>query len=165
MEVGLLMAVKNAKIDFNESPLIDEMLSKIVVRTNPFILLDGKYIPNKTKRQPFDPERIISSLMLESKISRDLAVDITLDIIRFLIQNEIKFVTAPRLREISVFFYERRGMELESTYITRIGFAPYDLDRIFKEVSDERERMEVIYRKISNERLALKKLRQDIKES
>jgi ribonucleoside-triphosphate reductase len=75
----------------------------------------------------FNPENIVNSLILETKISRDLALDIAIEVVEKIAASGIKYLTGANIRSFCISVLAERGLEKESILYTRIGIPMYDI--------------------------------------
>ena len=91
----------------------------------PFIL------KKNSKKETFDQKRIYDSLLKETNISEENAKKVTDNVVRFLVNINLKLITAPLIREITNVQLLKLGLEKERLENTRIGFPRYDLTQIY----------------------------------
>ena len=75
----------------------------------------------------FMSENIVGSLMLETKISKDTALDIAIEVVEKIVASGIRYLTGPNIRSFCISVLAERGMEKESILYTRIGMPMYDI--------------------------------------
>lgn len=91
----------------------------------PFIL------KKNSKKEIFEPNKIYDSLLKETSISEENARKVTDNVVRFLVNINIKLITAPLIREVTNVQLLKLGLEKERLENTRIGFPRYDLAQIY----------------------------------
>jgi len=119
-------------------------------------------LPNVLKkgsvRQDFNPEKIYDSLVKETSLTLEQAMQITEDTTRFLVSKKLKLITAPLIREIVNFQLLSRKFEKVRLEYTRIGFPFYDLGKIVDNGLEVEDAKELIYQHVKQEYKAVKEL-------
>lgn len=109
--------------------------------------------------QEFDPFKIHESLGNETSLTFEERVTTTQEVVRFIVSNRIKLLTAPLIREIVNVQLLHLGFEKSRLLYTRIGFPYYDLDCILRDTTLTREqKREVVFSHVLIEYEAVKEL-------
>jgi anaerobic ribonucleoside-triphosphate reductase len=82
---------------------------------------------------PFEIEDIINSLILETKMSTEMAVDITNKVVNKLLSANMKYLTGGFVRELCNTIMAEEGLEKERIKYTRIGLPIHDITRIISD--------------------------------
>ncbi|MHA1268822.1 MAG: anaerobic ribonucleoside-triphosphate reductase [Candidatus Helarchaeota archaeon] len=91
---------------------------------------DENYIPVRTSGytiEHFDKNKIIQSLIKEAAVPEDLAEEIAVETEERLLKANIKYLTAPLIREAVNFILIEKGYENYRHSLTRLGLPPYDI--------------------------------------
>ncbi len=94
----------------------------------------SKFLPLVRTRKgefTFLPGFIYRSLLKETELTKGDAKKITEQVTRFLINANLKLITAPLIREAVNVHLLKLGFEKARLQYTRIGFPFYDLQRLF----------------------------------
>ena len=96
--------------------------------------LTPKVIDKTLKSKEFDAVRIYESLLIETDLFGIQAKFITQEVTKFIISisGDIKFITAPMIREIINVILLQHGYEKERLQYTRIGLPYYDLENLYE---------------------------------
>ena len=89
-----------------------------------------KVMNSKLELVRFKHELIIESLLLETDISREEAIRVTLDVVRRLVGSNLKILTAPLIRELTCSSLLLTDMELYRFQYTRLGFPYFDYGKM-----------------------------------
>ncbi|MBS7612701.1 helix-turn-helix domain-containing protein [Candidatus Bathyarchaeota archaeon] len=85
--------------------------------------------------EEFDRFRIVSSLVKEAQVPLDLAESISLEVERRLVNLQVKYLTAPLIREIVNAVLIEKGLEEYRHRLTRLGLPVYDVIKTFEKAS------------------------------
>ncbi len=104
-------------IDFSRSEIIKE----IPVRTSEYAI------------EHFDRSKITESLIREAKVPDDLAEEIAKEAEEQLMNANIKYLTAPLIREVVNGILVLKGYEQYRHNLTRLGLPPFEITRLIKD--------------------------------
>jgi len=104
-------------IDYSRSEIIKE----IPVRTSEYAI------------DQFDRKRITESLIREAGVPNDLAEEIAKETEEQLMNAEVKYLTAPLIREVVNSILVLKGHEQYRHKLTRLGLPPFEILRILKD--------------------------------
>jgi len=82
-------------------------------------------------------KRIVSALLRETSISKELAKQISLDAEQTIKNSKVKFITAPLIREVVNEKLIEYGLEEERKQHTRLGSPMYDVEEIITQRNKE----------------------------
>lgn len=85
--------------------------------------------------EEFDRLRIVNSLVKEAQVPLDLAESISLEVERKLVSLQVKYLTAPLIREIVNAVLIEKGLEEYRHKLTRLGLPVYDVVKTFEKAS------------------------------
>ena len=85
--------------------------------------------------EEFDRFRIVNSLVKEAQVPLDLAESISLEVERRLVNLQVKYLTAPLIREIVNAVLIEKGLEEYRHRLTRLGLPVYDVLKTFEKAS------------------------------
>jgi len=85
----------------------------------------------------WDRERIIRALLRETRIAKELAEKISLEVEQMVVDSKIKFITAPLIRELVNAKLIEHGLEEERKQHTRLGMPIYDVDQMIAHKNKE----------------------------
>ncbi|MEM2428404.1 MAG: helix-turn-helix domain-containing protein, partial [Candidatus Bathyarchaeia archaeon] len=85
--------------------------------------------------EEFDRLRIVNSLIKEAQVPLDLAESISLEVERRLVNLQVKYLTAPLIREIVNAILIEKGLEEYRHRLTRLGLPVYDVVKTFEKAS------------------------------
>ncbi|MBD3230693.1 MAG: hypothetical protein GF329_21115 [Candidatus Lokiarchaeota archaeon] len=100
------------------------------------------YIPVRTSGytiEHFDKTKIVDSLIREADVPQDLAESIASETEERLIKANIKYLTAPLIREAVNFILIESGYENYRHKLTRLGLPPYDISQILTREKSTKE--------------------------
>jgi ribonucleoside-triphosphate reductase len=103
---------------------------------------DENYIPVRTSGytiEHFDKKKIVDSLITEASVPEDLANEIAAETEERLLKANIKYLTAPLIREAVNYILIEKGHENYRHSLTRLGLPPYD---IFKNLTRKKDMIE-----------------------
>ncbi|MFW9800352.1 MAG: hypothetical protein ACFFD9_07945, partial [Candidatus Thorarchaeota archaeon] len=80
--------------------------------------------------EPFDVDRIISSLVLEAQLSEANAQLVALRVMDRIVASGIEFLSGPLIREMCNSVLAELGLEKERILYTRVGVPMYDLNQL-----------------------------------
>lgn len=100
---------------------------------NPEDLLPNKVETTDGKISPFDPERIIYSLMEETGLDKDRSIQATTNVLRKLGGLGLDFIAAPHMRELVCGELTSMGLHQYRNRYTRLGLPIYDIKRMLTE--------------------------------
>ncbi|HIP25036.1 MAG TPA: anaerobic ribonucleoside-triphosphate reductase [Archaeoglobus profundus] len=83
--------------------------------------------------EKFDKNKIVDSLIKETGISKELAEEIANDVENTILGLNLKYISAPLIREIVNVKLLERGLEKERLNYTRLGVPVYDVTNIIEE--------------------------------
>lgn len=89
--------------------------------------------------QPFEPNKILESLLKETSLTIDQAELITRASTQFIISTNIKFLSGPLIREIVNVQLLQYGFEKARLEYTRIGKPRYELKKLIENNSGKEE--------------------------
>jgi len=92
--------------------------SKLLVRTS------------KPGLEPFDPQKIVSSLIREAKLPRSLAEDIAREVESRLSKMPVKYLTSTFIREMVNAVLAERGLDDVRLQVMRLGLPVHDVHQI-----------------------------------
>ncbi|TFF89209.1 MAG: hypothetical protein EU549_01375 [Promethearchaeota archaeon] len=109
------------------------------------------YIPVRTSGytiEHFDKSKIIDSLIREANVPKNLADKIAKETEERLMKANIKYLTAPLIREAVNFILIENGYEIYRHNLTRLGLPPYDISKIItrEKVVEENFNPETIHK-------------------
>jgi anaerobic ribonucleoside-triphosphate reductase len=104
-------------IDYSRSEIIKE----IPVRTSEYAI------------DQFDRKKITESLIREAGVPNDLAEEIAKETEEQLMSAEVKYLTAPLIREVVNSILVLKGHEQYRHKLTRLGLPPFEILRILKD--------------------------------
>ena len=81
----------------------------------------------------FDPEKVVVSLMNETGLDKEKAIEVTTNVLRRLSALDMNFITAPHLRELVCSELTSMGLHKYRAQYTRLGIPIYDVRRMLKE--------------------------------
>ena len=122
-------------------------------------------LPNVSRKdgyEPFDRDKIYTSLSKETTLSYGDAAFIADKVTRFIFANNLKFLSGPLIREIVNVKLLEFGFEKQRLEYTRIGLPYYDFKKLNKYVMLRNE--SEIYQRILKEFEAVKKLIEEREE-
>jgi len=93
---------------------------KILVRTSSLTI------------EPFERRKIVEALMREAKVPRKLAERIALEAEERILQLDIKYLTAPLIREFVNAILIEQGLEDYRHAMTRLGLPVYDVEQLIE---------------------------------
>jgi anaerobic ribonucleoside-triphosphate reductase len=125
----------------------------------PYVLVKGM------KKQKFDPDKIYSSLINETNISKSVAVRVVEETAQFLISSKLKLVSPPLIREVVNTFLLRYKLESVRLEYQRIGIPFFDLSDIFDEYDNIDEVKEKIFEMVKQEFESVKKLIKKLRDN
>lgn len=99
---------------------------------------DQKDLPkvrSKDEMQTFDIDTIIDSLVLETGINKNIAIEIAVEVVNKIKDSKLRFLTGALVREMCNTVMIERGMEKERLRYTRIGIPMYDITQIIENPS------------------------------
>ncbi len=100
-----------------------------------------KYFPRvRTSRivfEDFDPERIKSSLMNEAELSEEVAGTISFEVTERIQKLNLKFLSAPLIRELVCVALLEHNYEHARARYTRLGLPLYDVDKLISKGDNE----------------------------
>lgn len=79
---------------------------------------------------PFDPDRIIESLIVEAEVPRKTAIKIAWQVVQRIYHSGIEFLSGPLIREMCNSVLAEMGLEEARKKYTRVGVPLYDLNKI-----------------------------------
>jgi len=79
---------------------------------------------------PFNVDNIIESLVRETNMSKEIAIDIAGEVIERIIAGRMRFLTGGFVREVCNVTMAERGMEKERLAYIRVGIPMYDITQI-----------------------------------
>ena len=82
--------------------------------------------------EKFDKNKIVNSLIKETGISKELAEEIAKDVENIILRLNLKYISAPLIREIVNVKLLERGLEKERLNYTRLGVPVYDVTNIIE---------------------------------
>lgn len=85
----------------------------------------------------WDRKRIVTALLRETAISREVAERISIEVEEIVLKSRIKFITAPLIREIVNAKLIEHGLEEPRKQHTRLGLPIYDVDLIITDKNNE----------------------------
>jgi ribonucleoside-triphosphate reductase len=95
-----------------------------------------KYFPKvRTSRimfEDFDPEKIKHSLIVETGLSATMAEEIAFDIASRIRNFDLKFLSAPLIREFVCVALLEKNLEKERARYTRLGLPLYDVEKLIQ---------------------------------
>ncbi|MHA1249939.1 MAG: anaerobic ribonucleoside-triphosphate reductase, partial [Candidatus Helarchaeota archaeon] len=100
---------------------------------------DETYIPVRTSGyaiEHFDKNKIVRSLMREASVPENLALEIAAETEERLMKANIKYLTAPLIREAVNFILIEKGYENYRHLLTRLGLPPYDITEMLSRIKD-----------------------------
>ncbi len=100
---------------------------------SPEDLLPSSVETTDGKISPFNPERIIESLIRETGLERALAIKVTTNVLRKLSSLGLDFIPAPHLRELVCSELTAMGLHKYRNQYTRLGIPIYDVKRMLQE--------------------------------
>jgi len=100
--------------------------------------------------EEFDRLRIVNSLIKEAQVPLDLAESISLEVERRLVNLQVKYLTAPLIREIVNAILIEKGLEEYRHRLTRLGLPVYDVVKTFEKASTMKTHVEEV-REIAGE--------------
>lgn len=104
-------------IDYSRSKMIKE----IPVRTSEYAI------------EHFDRSKITESLIREANVPADLAEDIAKEAESQLMKADVKYLTAPLIREVVNCILVLEGYEQYRHNLTRLGLPPFEISRLLKD--------------------------------
>ena len=104
-------------IDYTRSEIIKE----IPVRTSEYAI------------EHFDRSKITESLIREAKVPTDLAEEVAKDAEEQLMKADVKYLTAPLIREVVNSILVLKGHEQYRHNLTRLGLPPFEISRLIKD--------------------------------
>ncbi|MHA1776428.1 MAG: hypothetical protein DRO88_11445 [Promethearchaeia archaeon] len=100
---------------------------------NPEDLLPKEVETTDGKISPFDAKKIIKSLMVETKLEEEKAVQVTINVLRKLGGLGLEFIAAPHLRELVCGELTAQGLHEYRNRYTRLGIPIYDVKKLLTE--------------------------------
>lgn len=82
---------------------------------------------------PFNEETIVDSLIQETKISPEIALEIAYEVVEDIENSDMKFLTGGLIREMCGVKLGVKGMEKERIMYTKIGMPLYDITQIIQD--------------------------------
>jgi ribonucleoside-triphosphate reductase len=116
--------------DFGEEVVL--LLQKI---KEDIIKREGKYLVRTSNltMEPFERRKIVEALMREAKAPRSIAEEIAKEAEERILKSNIKYLTAPLIREIVNSILLERNYEDYRHAMTRLGLPVYDVEKIINE--------------------------------
>ena|GEM_PF-1029653 len=116
--------------DFGEEVVL--LLQKI---KGDIIKREGKYLVRTSNltMEPFERRKIVEALMREAKAPRSIAEEIAKEAEERILKSNIKYLTAPLIREIVNSILLERNYEDYRHAMTRLGLPVYDVEKIINE--------------------------------
>lgn len=105
-------------------------LERVEAKTNGF-----PKVRSHDEMYNFSVKNIIDSLVLETKISSELSLEIAEEVINDIGKSGMRFLTGGLIREMAGVALGRRGMEKERIAYTRIGLPMHDITEIIQDPS------------------------------
>ena len=90
-------------------------------------------VSRKSGSEVFVPDKIFHSLLQETHLTIEQAVNITKEVTKFIISSNLKFLSGPLIRELVCVQLLHHGLEKARLEYTRIGFPYADLKDILQE--------------------------------
>lgn len=112
---------------------------------------------SKNEFVEFDPKFIIDSIIRETNIGKNMANKLTTQLVKELVQLNLKYLTAPQIREMLCAIMIEKELFKDRLKYTRIGFPFYDINKIMN-IDKEILRRDKVYNHIKEEYEAVKKL-------
>lgn len=95
-----------------------------------------KYFPHvrtsKIEFDEFNPKRIQKSLVREAGLSEELAEKIAMEVTDQIHKLNLKFLSAPLIRELVCVSLLRHNLEYARAQYTRLGLPLYDVDKLIR---------------------------------
>ncbi len=120
------------------------------------VQVTGGYTISQLKNvyEPFTKQRITDSLILETKMPQDLAEEIANKTSNFLIENNVKNVSGPIIREIVNYIMLQEGLDKYRARYQKIGMPVYDITQLInigsKENANQQYNPETIHKLIAD---------------
>ncbi|WP_457557081.1 hypothetical protein [Candidatus Harpocratesius sp.] len=100
---------------------------------NPEDLLPKHVETTDGKISPFDANKIVYSLMEETGLDKEKAIEVTTNVLRKLGGLGLEFIAAPHLRELVCGELTAEGLHTYRNRYTRLGIPIYDVKKILTE--------------------------------
>lgn len=91
----------------------------------------------KNVYEKFTKQRITDSLILETNMPKDLAEEVANDAEHFLIENNVKNISGPIIREIVNYILLQKGLEKYRRKYQKVGLPVYDITKLINIGSHE----------------------------
>jgi len=116
--------------DFGEEIVL--LLQKI---KGDIIKKEGRYLVRTSNltMEPFERRKIVEALMREAKAPRVIAEEIAREAEERILKSNIKYLTAPLIREIVNSILLERNLEDYRHAMTRLGLPVYDIEKMINE--------------------------------
>jgi hypothetical protein len=99
---------------------------------NPNDLLPKRVESTDGTISDFDPQKIIDSLIKETGLDKEKAIQVTTNVLRRLSALNLKFIPAPHLRELVCGELTSMGLNEYRSQYTRLGIPIYDVRKMLK---------------------------------
>lgn len=117
---------------------VPERIPKVeVLKRKPDIVELPTVVTSELVIEPYVEDKIVNSLLKETKIEKEAAVEVAQEVRQFLLENKIREISAPMVREICVTLLLKHGLKEVAEQYCRVGLPITDVTQLIREHTRE----------------------------